>query len=98
LFIPLVKNFVVNLALRLEKAGLKVNWAEFGHAYIRMDKMETFAGPFWYRYMFVHLAETNYFAHMWTKMEEAAAKYPIPSVTPISPGIIAGHNYSIVIA
>ena len=80
--------------VRLSKAGVNVTWYEFGHAYIKMDKMEAFDSPFWYRYVFVHLAETNYFARMWTKMETAAERYPIPEVLKIVPGHIAGHNYT----
>jgi len=80
--------------VRLSKAGVNVTWYEFGHAYIKMDKMEAFDSPVWYRYVFVHLAETNYFARMWTKMETAAERYPIPEVLKIVPGHIAGHNYT----
>lgn len=59
--------------------------------------METFDSPLWYRYLFVHLAETHYFARMWVKMEEAAAKYPISPVSHIAPGLIAGHNFTFVV-
>jgi len=74
--------------------GVNVTWYEFGHAYIKMDKMETFDSPLWYQYIFVHLAEMNYFARMWTKMEAAAQRYPIPEVSKIVPGGIAGHKWT----
>jgi len=90
-----VDCYFVIYVYRLRKSGLKINTAEFGHAYIRMDKMEEFDSPRWYRYVFVHLAETHYFAKMWKKMEVAAARYSIPRVSHVAPGLIAGHNYTI---